>query len=403
RQVEKQAEISALITSNLLHKLTAAAQRRQVQQRQIFCELVELRQKRIVHVLESHTQLLERMVKRKAALAEIRIAEKNHDRARQCHANWLKVQQAKERREHNQLFKKQCTLSRSLTRFRSAEIRRALSFEAVKAAAEEDAAKGEAARLRLEFTRESIRAHMEFRLQRAEEKRRYYQSNKLSAALYFAGQGEVVKQRLAHEENARRLTYEYNMESAMLRKSIILTQKARKQHIEKAVVLGRQKCLAEIEAERALILASKHDDAADRRTEALNAKQEAARRTIEKVTLARLERQSTQVVDTAIRTAMVSTIALQAESRRLNIIQARQEEARVRSRRARDVARVQKVARRVDAMTLLEQSQLRVEATTMRRDAIMSQRKLGQSTIPLLQPYSSLQIVGTAIPLTKSA
>ncbi|OQR92331.1 hypothetical protein ACHHYP_03805 [Achlya hypogyna] len=403
RQAEVRAEVSARLAARGAAAQTAAANRRCDQQRQIFCELVELRRQRVQHVLVAHAQLVARAVARKAAAAEMRRNEDEHLRARAAHARWLRRQAVAEARAHATHFRAQCLRSSVFARLRAATIRRALFMAAIRAASAEDAAKGEAARLRVEFARESTRAHLEFRLVRADEKRQYHLANKRSAAVFFAGQGELVRRRRASRVEARRLTLAYEMESAGLRKSILLTQKTRCHLIARAVVVGRQKCMAESLALQGVATTSRLDAAAHRRRELLGAKQETARRTSQRVTLARLERQSTAVVDAAIKTAMASTVALQAERRRVLLLQARQDDARGRGRRARDVARVQKAARRIKALALQEQSAARVEATTKRRDALMLQRKLGMSTLPLLQPYAGLQVIGMAIPLPKSA
>ncbi|EQC35596.1 hypothetical protein SDRG_06884 [Saprolegnia diclina VS20] len=316
-----------------------------------------------------------------------------------AHARWLHTQRVRERRDHTAQFRAQCLRSRSFVRLRSAEIRRALHLAAIRAGADEAAAKRDAARLRVQFATESLRAHLEFRLLRADEKRLLYMADKVAAAIFFAAQGEIVRRRLASREEARRLTYAYGMESAGLRTSIARTQRARSHLLARALVAGRQKYLADARAERGFVAAMRHGNAADRRDDVREAKQETARRTIQRVTFARLERQSTDVVDAAVKTAMAATIALHAERRRVALLQARAVGARAQSRRARDVARVQKIARRIEALALCEQ---RLDESAKRRAMLLAQRKLGLSASQL-QPFAGLVVVGTAIPLPYSA
>ncbi|KDO22558.1 hypothetical protein SPRG_11740 [Saprolegnia parasitica CBS 223.65] len=399
RHAEVVAERIACLTARSSDKHAAAAHRRRDQQRNIFCQLVGLRHERVAHVLATQTQHLARTAGRKMTLAALRVAELQHAQAQATHARWLHTQRVRERRDHLALFRAQCLRSRTFARHRSAEIRRALQLAAICAGVDEAAAKRDAARLRVQFATESLRAHLEFRLLRADEKRHLYSANKTAAAVFFAAQGEIVRRRLASRDEARRLTYAYEMESAGLRQSIARTQRARSHLLARALVAGRQKYLAEARAERGLLAALRHANAADRRDEVREAKQETARRTTQRVSLARLERQSTDIVDVAVKTAMAATIALHAERRRVALLQARTDGARAQSHRARDVARVQKVARRIEALTLREQSQQRVDESAKRREMLLAQRKLGLSAS--LQP--GLLVVGTAIPLPNSA
>ncbi|EQC35586.1 hypothetical protein SDRG_06875 [Saprolegnia diclina VS20] len=383
-------------------KHAAAARRRRDQQCTIFCQLIGLRHERVAHVLATQAQYVARTAGRKVMLAALRVAELQHAQAQAAHARWLHTQRVRERRDHTAQFRAQCLRSRSFVRLRSAEIRRALHLAAIRAGADEAAAKRDAARLRVQFATESLRAHLEFRLLRADEKRLLYMADKVAAAIFFAAQGEIVRRRLASREEARRLTYAYGMESAGLRTSIARTQRARSHLLARALVAGRQKYLADARAERGFVAAMRHGNAADRRDDVREAKQETARRTIQRVTFARLERQSTDVVDAAVKTAMAATIALHAERRRVALLQARAVGARAQSRRARDVARVQKLARRIEALALREQSQQRLDESAKRRAMLLAQRKLGLSASQL-QPFAGLVVVGTAIPLPYSA
>ena len=60
---------------------------------------------------------------------------------------------------------------------------------------------------------------------------------------------------------------------------------------------------------------------------------------------------------------------------------------------------LQQELQQVRAEVTLQQSKLRMLQTSKRRENLLSQRKLGQSTIEQLQPYAGLQVIGYAIPL----
>ncbi|KAF0716873.1 Aste57867_2615 [Aphanomyces stellatus] len=399
RQVEARAEASAVAALQIEEKLEAAAYRRQENQRPLFSELVSLRLKRVGHVLNSHHQLLARLSSRKEALASIRLAEMDHERAQSWHAKWLHTQQVKERRDHDLVFRQQCVASHAFARLRSAEIRRALAQDAIRMNVEEDRARGEAARLRLHIVAEETKAFLEFRLVRAEEKRAARRAEKVSAAIWFKTQGQLARNRQLLRREKLRVSSLQAVAEASLRRSIGLTVRARKYFVERAVVATRQNCMKLVLSERDAARDTKQKQADARRSEILTAKQQSARRTIDRVMLTRLERQSTAVVDAAIQTAMQATVALQAEARRVEALQARQRGARERSQNAKKIARSQKAKWRLETNSKLEESQLRVEETTQRREALLAARKLGKSTIERLQPYAGLRVVGKAVTL----
>jgi hypothetical protein len=118
RHVEARAEMAAFTLETWKAKLTDAATRRKSESLPLFAQLVALRHTRVEHVLRSHAQLVARVVSRKAALAAIRLAELAHERAKNVHRKWLHVQQVKERREHDIVFRRQCVASESFARLR---------------------------------------------------------------------------------------------------------------------------------------------------------------------------------------------------------------------------------------------------------------------------------------------
>ncbi len=155
--------------------------------------------------------------------------------------------------------------------------------------------------------------------------------------------------------------------------------------------------MAESEAERDAVRQAKFDDAIDRHTRALQAKQDRARRTIRRVTLTRLERQSSNVVDAAIKTAMASTIALQAEARRSTFLAARQEDAASRNTKARHVAQRQKTKYRLAAEATYEESHGRMVETTKRREARLRLKQHGRIDTKTVEAWEGLEIIGRAI------
>ncbi|RHY31626.1 hypothetical protein DYB32_003323 [Aphanomyces invadans] len=399
RQQEALQEAAEALAARIQDNQAAAAQKRAEFERPLFSELVALRALRVKHVLHSNQQLLARLSARKAALAAVRLTEFAHQRARTSHATWLHTQQVTERREHDQVFRQQCVASRAFARLRSAEIRRALAFDAIRVAAEEERARGDAARLRVHIHQEELRAFSTFRLIRADEKRALRQADKVSAAIWFRTQGQLARTRNLLREETLRTSSAQAVQEASLRKSIGLTLRARKYFVERAVVATRQNCMRLVLAEKEAKAAAKLESAAARRQDLLEAKQKTARRTLDRVVLTRLERQSTEVVDNAIRTAMQATINLHAESRRYQVLQERQRRARSRSQRATTIARTLKTTRRLAAQSKREAVDERVEESTKRRDALLAARKRGHSTVKKLQPYAGLQVVGTAMTL----
>ncbi|CAK5023197.1 unnamed protein product [Aphanomyces euteiches] len=403
RQVEARIESSESLALQVQEKLEAAASRRFEYQRPLFSELVNLRGKRVEHVLGAHKQLLTRLSARKAALASIRLAEIDHERATARHAAWLHVQQVKERREHDQVFRQQCIASHAFARLRSAEIRRALGYEAIRVAAEQNRERASAARLRVHIRLHEQKAFMEFRLIRAEEKRAIRRAEKVSPAIWFSSQGEAARNRQLLRQETRRVANQQSLQEAALRKAIALTHRARKHFVERAIVSTRQNCIRIALAEKDIIRDTKFKRADARRMEILAAKQRSAHRTIERVVLARLERQSTDIVDTAIKTAMNATVALQAEARRVQILQSKQRSARERLQVVNANARSQRAKQRVQSAALLEQSQSRLDETTKRREALLAARKVGQSVVERLQPFAGLRVEGKAMTLWPSS
>lgn len=399
RFVEELAEAAALTLSNWESKLNSAATRRMESQRPIFAELVSLRLIRAQQVLAARQSIAERIFSRKQAFLKLRLSALNQMRTNRAFDRLARVKRVQSNRAFMDNFYSQVIKNTMIARQRGAELRRSLYTDAIRAAALETIERSEAAQARVLHRDEVAREYYDMKMDHANARREEMLNEKIGSALWFLGKVAIAHKMHDAASNYRRSTINESLSNASLRRSIHMTRTAQANAQQN---LRRMLVKQEIESRtRDLEMASmiKQDRARARYEAALLRKVEVARSTSTRVTVARLEKRAEDVVDAAIRTAIQKTLTRNAEERRQGLLDDIRNYAANQVSHARGVAKYQKELCQVRAEVTLEQSKLRLLQTTKRRENLMSQRKLGQSTMDQLQPYAGLQIVGKAMPV----
>lgn len=402
-QQEKLQEITATGLSQWQDRLTRAELRRQEFQEPIFAMLVSLRLKRAATVRSARTYVDKRIAERKTAFTNLRLSALGQKSINKTFERLSRVKRVQSNRQFMETFYKQVIANTTTARQRGAELRRSLYYDAIKAAATETIERSEAAVERKSWQAEESRQLLQLKLQTAEARRNDALNDKVSTALWFQGKVALARHKLASETVAKKLQLAETSEIADLRRSIEFTKGLQPAAERRLRWTQKQKQLRQ-EREQLRVLNDIKAQKADLRRQAvLNGKIETARLASTRVTVVRLEKRAEDVVDAAIRTAICKTMSKNAEERRAEHLEEIQCSAAFTVNHAKDVARSQKQLNAVRCELILQTSQLRIIRTSKRREGLMSQRKLGQSTIEQLQPYAGLTVIGHALPLSTSA
>lgn len=384
-------------------KLRAAEERRQDYQQPIFAQLVSLRVSRAKQVRLARHHIDCRIAERQGAFSKLRLSALNQMQLNKTFDRLSRVKRVQSNRQFMDTFYKQVISNTTTARQRGAELRRALYHDAVRASARETIDRSAAARERLEFRKEEARELHAIKLGMAEASREEAIKVRISSALWFQGKVVMARKRVTDETEAYRDYLSDKLANADLRRSILLTRGLQTHADRSARYAKKQNEIRKSQEATRMNQDIKSQKATARRAAALQHKVEVARNASNRVTVVRLEKRAEDVVDAAIRTAICKTMSKNAEERRQEHLVDIQSNAASQVSHAKGVARYQKELLHVRAQVTLEQSKLRVLQTSKRRESLMSQRKLGQSTIELLQPYAGLQVIGHAMPLISNS
>lgn len=300
-------------------------------------------------------------------------------------------------------FYQQVIANTTMARQRGAELRRALYLDAIKASATETLERAVAARELVSFRTDEARAWIDMKQKTAQVRRLEAQHARISTSLWFQDKVMMARQRMKDDNAAYRKVLHENQANASLRRSILLTRGLQATVDRSARWARRQQVMHQHRQAQRVFQDIKAQKAQARRDTVLCRKVERARNASTRVTVVRLEKRAEDVVDAAIRTAIGRTMSQKAQERRQEHLEDIQSTAASQVSHAKGIARYQKELQQVRAEVTLQQCKLRLLQTSKRRENLLSQRKLGQSTIDQLQPYAGLQVVGHAIPLISNS
>jgi hypothetical protein len=403
RHLEEIEEQQALGKSQIEDKLDAASERKDAYQRPIFAELDSLRGVHARQVMDAWQEYKEKSQERKDTFSRMRLAGITQNQLNKSFDRIAHQKEVQSRRERFDTFKKQCISSTMFARMRTAEIRRSLYQDAVRASAEETVRRSDIARQRLRVRQQVDRQELDCKMRQAEALHQEALKEKAGTAAWFSGKVKMAEQRSAEELELKRAMLDEELANAQLRRSVHYTRKLEPSALRAERFMEMQEIRDEVDQIRRLSQEEKELTAEARRQDELTKKIEAARNTSNRVTIARLEKRAEEVVDHAIKTAIMTTSARNAEARRQEKLNSIKNYASSQFSHAKSVASTQKELNQIKAEATFEESKLKQMQTKQRRENLMAQRKLGQSTMGQLQPFSGLQVVGKSIDLNNAS
>merc|ERR1711920_143642 len=161
RHLEEVEEQQALGKSQIEDKLDAASERKTAYQRPIFAELDSLRGEHARQVMDAWQEYKEKTHERKDTFARMRIAGITQSQLNKSFDRIAHQKEVQGRRERFDTFKKQCISSTMFARMRTAEIRRSLYQDAIRASAEETVRRSDIARQRLRVRQQVERQELD--------------------------------------------------------------------------------------------------------------------------------------------------------------------------------------------------------------------------------------------------